>query len=547
MKVREFQVRNVRSLEGVSLKDLEDTVILIGENSSGKTNIFEALWWFFTQFSYNAESFLRTLTDEDYYLWFKGSTEEPIKFKAVLELNKKEAEELWKVTKGKEAEVKGKEKIEENQALKVKRSLVRKNEGVYCRNDLIQWGSICLEREETEYGNSKFTSKEEVGFDLNSFAQTVDRLIKENFTYIPLGRIAKLEKHHGIILDPALKDEIVNRGTDSSAPGTRRWSDWIRKRKTLIPEQVEIKGESIVLYKGEEGIPLLYELEGGGYQACLNIIEQVEKGGDIVVIEEPENHLHPKLQKLLLKELEKQVDDKKQIFVATHSPFLIDHINLKRVWFIWNEGLESNVENISSQKELSEALWEIGVRPSDLLFANGVLVVEGRDDKEVLSNWARKMEKSFEDINLLVIDAEGFRNIKKYLKSEVIKRTTFQRFCIFDKNPEEKIKKLREEIEKEQLIPEKNDLSLEKGDLEDYYPREIVNDFVREMAKKKGKEEEIPDKIEVGETVQILDGILEGKWWKRYLAKRVIEKAKLEDIQEEIKEKILRIHNSLKE
>lgn len=250
---------------------------------------------------------------------------------------------------------------------------------------------------------------------------------------------------------------------------------------------------------------------------------------------------------MLLKELEKQVDDKKQIFVATHSPFLIDHINLKRVWFIWNEGLESNVENISSQKELSEALWEIGVRPSDLLFANGVLVVEGRDDKEVLSTWARKMEKSFEDINLLVIDAEGFRNIKKYLKSEVIKRTTFQRFCIFDKNPEEKIKKLREEIEKEQLIPEKNDLSLEKGDLEDYYPREIVNDFVREMAKKKGKEEEIPDKIEVGETVQILDGILEGKWWKRYLAKRVIEKAKLEDIQEEIKEKILRIHNSLKE
>ena len=43
MRIKEFEVKNYKSLENVVLKDLGDFNVLIGKNSSGKTNILEAM------------------------------------------------------------------------------------------------------------------------------------------------------------------------------------------------------------------------------------------------------------------------------------------------------------------------------------------------------------------------------------------------------------------------------------------------------------------------------------------------------------------------
>ncbi|MCL0098344.1 AAA family ATPase [Dehalococcoidia bacterium] len=214
----------------------------------------------------------------------------------------------------------------------------------------------------------------------------------------------------------------------------------------------------------------------------MNLLEKVKSGGDIVAIEEPENHLHPALQKRLVDKLRHVVtEDKKQILLATHSPFIIDRLDLKSIWFIYTEGLESKAVNITDEKELSNAFWQIGVKPSDFLFANGVLVVEGSTDKAVYTDWARKIKKPFEDVALLVIDAKGYRNITKYLNSEVIKRTTFKLYCLADKDAQW----LKGAVEGE--LPRENVLFLRKGELEDYYPREIVLQFAEEMALKKAR------------------------------------------------------------
>ena len=544
MKIKEFRVRNFRSLKKVSLEQLEDLVVLIGENNAGKTNILEALYWFSSQFSWNAGSHLRRLEKEDYYLWFKGITRDPIEFQAVLELDEKEIEELTKITKKQEGRLLAEVKMPVGREIKkgdleIKRALVCKDESLYQQNDLIRWNSITLEREE-EGGISRFVSKEEVSFDLSSFPQTVDRLIKESFSYIPLGRETKSTKPHDIILDPGLKDEIVKKGEDSSPPGMRSWSEWIMKRRRWIPEQVECKEGRIILRKGKEMTPFLYELEGGGRQAGLNLIEQIEKGKDIIAIEEPENHLHPRLQKQLLKEIEGELNGKKQIFIATHSPFIVDQANLKSLWFVWEEEMKSKVANIATAKELGNALWTIGVKPSDFLFANGVMVVEGPTDKDVYADWARKIGKPFEEVGILVIDAEGCKNITKYLNSKVIQRTTFKLYCLADRNADW----VKEKVES--VVPKDNMLFLDKGDLEDYYHHDIVLPFAREMALKRGKKkEEIPSEIKVGETVKTLNNLLGGDWWKRPLADKVISEMTFEQIDDEIKDKLDRILGDL--
>ena len=96
------------------------------------------------------------------------------------------------------------------------------------------------------------------------------------------------------------------------------------------------------------------------------------------------------------------------------------------------------------------------------------------------------------------------------------------------------------------IVPDENILNLKKGDIEDYYPRELVLEFAKELAIKKGKTEtEIPTEIEEGETVKSLSKLLHGDWWKTLLAAKMIEEMKPEQIQDEVKGKLTKIYDSI--
>ena len=51
MRLKNVKIQNYRSLHNVEFKDLSNLVILVGKNSSGKTNLLEALWLFSKDFA----------------------------------------------------------------------------------------------------------------------------------------------------------------------------------------------------------------------------------------------------------------------------------------------------------------------------------------------------------------------------------------------------------------------------------------------------------------------------------------------------------------
>jgi predicted ATP-dependent endonuclease of OLD family len=69
----------------------------------------------------------------------------------------------------------------------------------------------------------------------------------------------------------------------------------------------------------------------------------------ILLIDEPETHLHPKAQEYLLHELKKITATLKNnlALFATHSPFLIDKKDLSRYYRITKEGDQTTVERLS--------------------------------------------------------------------------------------------------------------------------------------------------------------------------------------------------------
>ena len=91
MKIETVHIKNYRSLHDVKLEGLGDLVILIGPNSSGKSNFMEILSRFFAEIDVVG----MPSTSIDRYLWYDENDEEPIEVCINLKLDEKEFKDIF--------------------------------------------------------------------------------------------------------------------------------------------------------------------------------------------------------------------------------------------------------------------------------------------------------------------------------------------------------------------------------------------------------------------------------------------------------------------
>jgi AAA15 family ATPase/GTPase len=104
--------------------------------------------------------------------------------------------------------------------------------------------------------------------------------------------------------------------------------EFIKKNK-LIPNFYRLTNESVIYQKeNDEKYSLSYSSHGSGFLSLLKIFLAIEESKNgILLLEEPENHLHPGYLSILVEVLFKQVRIKNiQIFITTHSYDLLQEI-----------------------------------------------------------------------------------------------------------------------------------------------------------------------------------------------------------------------------
>ncbi|MBI4090573.1 MAG: AAA family ATPase [Candidatus Komeilibacteria bacterium] len=155
---------------------------------------------------------------------------------------------------------------------------------------------------------------------------------------------------------------------------------------------------------------------GGGFRRVLvMLMYALHPDYSVVLIDEPEIHLHPGLIKRLLKIFNSGMTN--QLIVTSHSPLFINAYTIPHVYRVLKDEQGSHVYSLAQQPghlNQQRLVQEINADNMELFFADKVLLVEGVSDRILMRGLIDRFYTGPYDIK--VIHTQGKTNIESYIE-----------------------------------------------------------------------------------------------------------------------------------
>lgn len=461
MKIKSISIKNYRSIKDVSfyIKTIanKNCHILLGVNESGKSNILKALNLKETtqeELSYgddcekNAESEEKEIS-VSYELSNFGIQDEIFvtcnipkdlskvieleKIKRKLSINKDNEKQdyfhIWikdnkkefskYVIFNSEIQLKNEQNLEKDEDNKVINLLKKESLEGYLEGNLFKV---------FEYNTPKiifWRSSEEKylvnnSIDLEQFKDNRDISIplKNCFNIAGIDKIS--QRIDSIVGNPAkksqLQDELANKVTEHI---NKVW------KEHKINIRFEIDNMQLTFLVEEKSDTYKFEVDkrSDGFKQFVSIILNLsienETGvlnNKVILLDEPETHLHPSGQKYLRNELLK-ISENNLVIYATHSIYMVDTKNLDRHISVKKEGSLTQITQIDKNDPYGEEVLYNALGTSVLEHIEpNVLIVEGKTDRDVLELYFKKLKTDLNPPRLSIISADGVDSIVKYVK-----------------------------------------------------------------------------------------------------------------------------------
>ena len=236
----------------------------------------------------------------------------------------------------------------------------------------------------------------------------------------------------------------------------------------------------------------LVDANGAGIREALRIVLDLElQQPNLVLIEEPEVHLHPGLEHTIHSYL-KEKSSNIQLFVTTHSTNFIDTVAFQNIYLVSRDEQNRTVsELLNSGDGTIKIPSELGLRLSTVFMFDKLVFVEGPTDEEVFREFARKAGFDIARSNVGFVRMQGVRNFAHFAAEETLillsKRQVKMWFIMDrDEKEDEEVKRMTERLgTKAKLVV------LKKRELENYLlDAEAVLMFIADKKAALGRSEE---------------------------------------------------------
>ena len=433
MYISNIKIRNFRAIKNLDLNLNKGLNVLIGENNSGKTGIIDALRLVLEESNYPKETYWN---ESDFRIDSDYDTIKPIEIDIRFEITDY-LECAW---------------FSELHYVEIVNDKPNHYLDLHCKVELVENKSRRKFKRKIWGGKDEENkvSYEVLGA-LNYIYLSPLRDVNKDFKLNRYNLLAKLFTN--ILLDEdEEKDKLMKKelsGKIEDKFKAEEWVNLINKGKNSINSHLKGMGflddfnEVDIKFSSFEFEDLVSKLilqipidkdtnfdlnqNGLGYNNLIyvatifgDIIERnnyFEEDYNLLLIEEPEAHLHPQLENTFFNYLNKL--DKKddfQIIVSSHSPVITAKTKLKNVIILQNEEgsiVSTVIKDIPLEDENVRFLEKfLDVTKSQFFFSKGVILVEGITEALLLSTFSKIMDiQSGNDNKIYDLEKNGIEVI----------------------------------------------------------------------------------------------------------------------------------------